>query len=162
MFKDSQRAPKERAVRLPYAGSSQADIMALSRCPCCAYSVTKALVEEYFVEYDALTSRFKATERHFEKVFGQIEAMRGDLARKAQTAFSSEMTQKEAAKLLDLAQEFKESVHDYEDSMGDIACPCCRGVPGLKQAAADMIEASDILRYFFVGSQDSLVYQPFV
>ena len=119
-------------------------------------------MEEYFVEYDALTSRFKATERHFEKVFGQIEAMRGDLARKAQTAFSSEMTQKEAAKLLDLAQEFKESVHDYEDSMGDIACPCCRGVPGLKQAAADMIEASDILRYFFVGSQDSMVYQPFV
>ena len=132
--------------------------MALSRCPCCAYSVTKALVEEYFVEYDTLTSRFKATERHFEKAFGQIEAMRGDLARKAQTAFSSEMTEEEAAKLLDLAEEFKDSVHDYEDSMGDIACPCCRGVPGLKQAAADMIEASDILRYHLLNPETSLAY----
>ena len=113
-------------------------------------------MEEYFVEYDALTSRFKAAERHFEKVFSQIEAIRGDVARKAATAFESRMTAKEADTLLGYAEEFKESVQDYEATMSDIGCPCCRGVPGLKKAANEMIEASDILRCHSLRSTNHL------
>ena len=104
-------------------------------------------METHFVEYDSLMSNYKAAERHFEKVYGQIEAMRANMARKARTALDSEMTVGEGDMLLGIAKEFKESVPEYEATLGEMECPCCRGVPALKQAAADMIEASDILRY---------------
>ena len=120
----------------------------LPHCTCCAYSAVKQLVKQRFDEYDALLLRYKGSERQLDKVTGQINVIRKDIAKKATSAFDSPMIKGGKRKdLIELAEDFRDLTNSYEAMRADQGCPCCRGVEGLKRAANEMVESANELRF---------------
>lgn len=133
----------------------------LPQCNCFAYSAVKQVVKQRFDEYDALVMRYKGSDRQLDKVAGQINVIRKDIARKAQSAFESPLTKGDKRDdLIELAEDFRDLVNSYEAMRADQGCPCCRGVEGLKKAAMEMLESANVLRLAacFSSARSCLVY----